>query len=177
VQADKVKVEKKDDVVVVTVPKRTASVPAVAAASPAPAASASPSGSPVDWADAMLAQMNRMQARLNESIHDVFQNDLMTGASTWQLGSAMNIEDQKDKYVVHFYLPDKNLSDAKVNFEKNELHLVAQEEKKSEAAAGTLQSTTVARYETMTTLPGPVQDSEMKVDRKEDSVTVTLPKA
>lgn len=177
VQADKINVEQKDDVVVISLPKITPSAPAVAAASPAATATASPSGSPADWADTMLAQMNQMQMRLNQTVHDVFQNDMTLGASTSQLGSAMNIENQSDKYIVHFYLPEKNLSDVNVKFENNQLHLTAQEQKKSDAAAGDMQGMTVARYETMTTLPGPVKDAEMKVERKEGSVVVTLPKA
>lgn len=176
VQTDKVDVQQKQDVVVITVPKTTASAPAIAAASPAPTATASPSESPADWADAMLAQMNQMQAKLDQSVRDVFQNDSASGASNSQLGSAMNIDDQADKYVVHFYLPDKNLSDVNVKFENNQLHLTAQEQKKSDAAAGDMESS-VARYETMTTLPGPVKDADMKVARKEGSVVVTLPKA
>ncbi len=174
VQTNKVDVQQKQDVVVITVLKSSASAPAVAAASPAPAATASPSESPADWADTMLAQMNQMQAKLDQSVRDVFQND---SASSSQLGSAMNIDDQAEKYVVHFYLPDKNLSDVNVKFENNQLHLTAQEQKKSDAAAGDMQGMTVARYETMTTLPGPVKDADMKVERKKGSVVVTLPKA
>jgi HSP20 family molecular chaperone IbpA len=178
VNDNNVQVEKKNNVVVVTVPKASASAPAVAAASATPAATAtaSPSESSTDWADQMLAQMNQMQARLDQSIREVFQNDALS-TSTSQLGSAMNIEDQKDKYVVHFYLPDKNLSDVNVKFENNQLHLTASEQKKSDAAAGNMESTTVAHYETMTSLPGPVKEAEMKVERKEGSVLVTLPKA
>jgi HSP20 family molecular chaperone IbpA len=177
VQPDKVNVQKKDDVVVISVPKTTVGPPTVAAATPAPTETSSPSGSPADWSNEMLAQMNRMQARLNQTVRDVFQNDVVAGASTSQLGSAMNIEDQKDKYIVHFYLPDKNLSDVNVKFENDALHLTAQAQKKSDTAAGNTQSTSVERYETMTTLPGPVKDADMKVERKEGSVLVTLPKA
>ncbi len=125
----------------------------------------------------MLSNMNQMQAKLSQSVRDVFQNDLSIGASNSLLGSAMNIEDQSEKYVVHFYLPDKNLSDVNVKFENNQLHLTAQEEKKSDAAAGDMQGTSVSHYETMTSLPGPVKDADMKVERKEGSIVVTLPKA
>ena len=178
VQADNVKVEKKDDVVVITVPKATVSAPAVAAVTPVPTATAS-FASGADWADTMLSQMNQMQAHLNQSIQDIFHNDLMAGASTSQLGSAMNLEDLPGKYVVHYYLPGRNLSDVNVKFENGQLHLSAQKQQKTsdDTAAEKTQSTTVARYESMTTLPGPVKESEMKVDRKEGSVVVTLPKA
>ena len=120
-----------------------------------------------------------MQAQLNQTVRDVFQDDRTLGASTSQLGSAMNIENEADKYVVHFYLPDPKLSDINVKYENGQLHLTAQEQQKqtSDMAAGNQPSTTVARYESMTTLPGPVKDSGMKVDRKEGSVVVTLPKA
>ncbi|HJT82470.1 MAG TPA: Hsp20/alpha crystallin family protein, partial [Chthoniobacterales bacterium] len=138
---------------------------------------ASPGGSPDAWADTMLRQMNEMQARLNQTVQDVFQNDLTLGASTSQLGSAMNIQNEKDKYIVRFYLPNENFSDVNVKFENNQLHLVAREQNKNTTAAGDMQSMSVARYETMTTLPGPVKDADMKVDRKEGSVVVTLPKA
>jgi HSP20 family molecular chaperone IbpA len=91
----------------------------------------------------------------------------------------MNLEDQPGKYVVHYYLPGRNLSDVNVKFENGQLHLSEQKQEKTsdDTAGGKTQSTTVARYESMTTLPGPVKESEMKVDRKEGSVVVTLPKA
>ncbi len=177
VKTNNVNVEKKDDVVVITIPKATVSAPTVAATTAEPTATASSSGA--DWADTMLSQMNQMQARLNQSIHDIFQNDLQAGASTAQLGSAMNIEEQPDKYIVHYYFPDRNLSDVNVKFEDGQLHLSAQRQKKTsdDTTGGKTQSTMVARYESITTLPGPVKESEMKVDRKNGSVIVTLPKA
>ena len=94
----------------------------------------------------------------------------------------MNVEDEGNQYVVHFTLPDTDLSDVKVNFENGQLHLIAQEQKTA-TARGRLRSGNRSeaiekgRYEEMVTLPGPVKESEMKVDRKGSTVVVTLPKA
>ena len=178
-QADKNKVEKKDDVVVVTVPKTSASEPAVAAASPTPAADAA-AASPAETRDTMLEHFARMQDRLNRTIREVFGSDLAAGASNTQVAAATKVDEQKDEYVVHFSLPDRDLSKVNVKFENGFLHLTAEEQKKAstETAAGAAQNTYAsARYEEMITLPGPVKDAEMKVERQGGSVIVTLPKA
>lgn len=76
-------------------------------------------------------------------------------------------------------MPDRDLSNVDVKFENGHLHLTAREEKStsSNAAAGTMQNVERGRYEEMIALPGPVKDSDMKVDRKGASIVVTLPKA
>ena len=76
-------------------------------------------------------------------------------------------------------MPDRDLSNVDVKFENGHLHLTAREEKSasSNAAAGTMQSVERGRYEEMIALPGPVKDSDMKVDRKGASIVVTLSKA
>ena len=198
VQADKIRVDKKQNVVVITVPKTAASAPAVAKNSPAPAvannspaagvasnspapnASASPWASPADSDTAMFQQLARMQSEMDQEIHKIFQNDFAEGASTSQLGSAVNVDDQKDKYVVHFYLPDQKASDVDVKFQDGQLRLTAEEKNNNTSnttANGTTQSSSAARYEEMLTLPGPVKQNQMTVDRKAGSVVVTLPKA
>jgi HSP20 family molecular chaperone IbpA len=77
-----------------------------------------------------------------------------------------------------FTLPDRNLSNVDVKFENGHLHLTAREEKStsSNAAAGTMQSVERGGYEEMIALPGPVKDSDMKVDRRGASIVVTLPR-
>ena len=85
------------------------------------------------------------------------------------------MDDQKDKYVVHFALPNRDVSNVNVNFENGELHLSAQEQKSS--STNSQQSIERGRYQEMITLPGPVKQSEMKVNRQANAVVVTLPKA
>lgn len=176
VQADKINVEKKEDVVVVTVPKISPSEPTLATAATAPAATASPAGT----LDTMTEQFARMQDRLNQTIRDVFGNDLAAGASQAQVKAATKVDEQSDKYVVEFSLPDRDLSDVNVKFEDGLLHLTAEQEKKaSDQAASDASKKTYAsaRYEEMITLPGPVKDADMKVERQGGSIVVTLPKA
>ena len=101
------------------------------------------------------------------------------GSNALRLGSSVNIDDEKDKYVVHFALPQQDISNVKVNLENGELHLSAQEQKNTSnsAASGTAETVERGRFEEMITLPGPVKESEMKVNRQANAVVVTLPKA
>lgn len=127
----------------------------------------------------MSNQFAEMQRRMDQTFRDVFGPDTSSGTSAAQLGSAVNVDEQSDKYVVHFYLPDRDLSNVKVNFENGRLALTAEEQKSStnKSATGVAESTTAGRYEEMITLAGPVKDQEMKVERKSGEVIVTLPKA
>jgi HSP20 family molecular chaperone IbpA len=123
--------------------------------------------------------MNQMQMRMDQIFRDAFPNDLLNGANLFRLGSTVNIEDQKDSYIVHFTLPERDLDHVNVKFENGRLHLTAEEQKggSSNAAPGTMESVERGRYEEMIALPGPVKESEMKVNRQANAVVVTLPKA
>jgi HSP20 family molecular chaperone IbpA len=179
VRADQLTVERKQNVVVITVPKSTT---AVAAVSPIPSPSPTTSSSPLslaNWDERMLEDMRRMQAQMDQVFRNAFPNDQLNGTNLRRLGSTVNVEDQNDKYIVHFALPNRDISSVNVEFKDGRLHLTAQEQKNtsSNRAAGTMQSVESGRYEEMITLPGPVNDSKMTVDRKDGSVVVTLPKA
>ena len=179
VRADEMKVERKQNFVVITIPKST---PAVAAASPEPTSEATAPSSAIaatDWDQRMLDEMNRMQTRMDQVFRDAFPSDLLNSANMLRLGSTVNVEDQKDKYVVHFTLPNRDLANLDVKFENGRLHVTAQEQRTtaSNTSPGKMEAVERGRYEEMITLPGPVKDSDMKVDRKGASVDVTLPKA
>jgi HSP20 family molecular chaperone IbpA len=179
VRADEMKVDRRQNFVVVTIPKST---PAVAAASPAPPPEATATSSPfagTDWDQRITDEMNRMQARMDQVFQDAFPSDFLNSANALRLGSTVSIDDQKDQYVVHFALPSRDLSNVNVKFENGRLHLTAQEEKSTStnAAPGTMESVERGHYEEMIALPGPVKDSEMKVERKGETIDVTLPKA
>ncbi len=183
IKADQMKIDRKQNLVVITIPKANA---AVAAASPAvspmepEAPGAGPETSPATWDERLANEMERMETQMDQVFKNAFPNDLLNGTSTLRLGSTMNIEDQDNNYVVHFTLPDTKMSDVQVNFENGQLHLVAREQKSNTMASpspGTIESMEKGRYEEMITLPGPVKESEMKVGRKGSTVVVTLPKA
>lgn len=179
VRADQMQVDRKPNVVVITIPKSNSAV-AVASPQPSPGASVSGSTSAIaDWDQRMIDDMRQMQARMDEVFRNVFPSDILNGTNMLRLGSSVNVEDQKDKYTVHFILPDRDLSNVKVDYQNGELRLTAQEEKKtsSNAAPNLMERVERGRYEEMITLPGPVKESEMKVNRQANAVVVTLPKA
>ena len=181
VKADQMKIDRKQNMVVITIPKTT---PAVTAASPAPTSTVSASPSPAiassDWDDRMLQDMDRMQARMDQIFRDGFPNDLLNGTSMLRLGSTVKVDDEGDKYVVHFTLPRTDLKNADVKYENGRLMLTASEEKNTTAGSpspGTMSTVETGNYEQMITLPGPVKDAQMKVERKNGAIVVTLPKA
>jgi HSP20 family molecular chaperone IbpA len=156
----------------------------VAVATPEPSASAAPSVSGTntviaDWDQRMIDDMHRMEAQMDQVFRNAFPSDILSGANMQRLGSSVNVENQKDKYIVHFTLPGHDLNNVKVDFENGELHLAAQEEKKtsSNAAPNTMQSIERGHYDEVITLPSPVKENEMKVNRQANAVIVTLPKA
>ncbi|MFZ3377691.1 MAG: Hsp20/alpha crystallin family protein, partial [Chthoniobacterales bacterium] len=164
--------------VVISVPKSTPSTVATTSAqSPAPTVAASPAlgGALSGWDQRMIDDMRQMEGRMNTMFENAFPNDLLNGSTVLELGSTVNVDDQKDKYVVHFALPNRDVSNVNVNFENGELHLSAQEQKTN--STNSQQRIERGRYEEMVTLPGPVKESEMKVNRQANAVVVTLPKA
>jgi HSP20 family molecular chaperone IbpA len=96
-----------------------------------------------------------------------------------RLGSSVNVNNEKDKYIVHFALPHRDLANVKVDYENGELRLSASEQKKTQngSAPNTMESFERSRYEEAISIPGPVKENEMKVDRQANAVIVTLPKA
>jgi HSP20 family molecular chaperone IbpA len=127
----------------------------------------------------MFAEMQRMQTRMDEIFRTGFPNDLLNGTSMVRLGSTVNVDDQGDKYVVHFTLPRSDMSNVYVKFENGRLSLTAKEEKSttSSPSPGTMSTVESGSYEQMITLPGPVKDADMKVEHKNGTIVVTLPKA
>jgi HSP20 family molecular chaperone IbpA len=178
VQADKMQIRHKQDLVVITVPKTEGS--SVATAPSAAANSARPFASGITDPDQRIVDdMEQMEGRMDQLFHDAFPNGFTSNFNNLRLGSAVNIDDRKNKYVVHFYLPDRNLSDVNVKYQNGKLDLTAQEERHASkrTASGTMQSSENGRYEEMITLPGPVKDKHMIVSRKNGAIDVTLPKA
>jgi hypothetical protein len=59
----------------------------------------------------------------------------------------VNLDDQKDKYVVHFYLLDRNVSDVSVNYKDGQLDLTANQQQNTskQTANGTMQSSASSR--------------------------------
>ena len=172
VRAGQMHIDRKSNMVVITVPKQNPNP--VAQSSPSPEYSP---GLASDWDQRMIDEMRQMEQQMNS----VFENGLPNnnGTNMLQLGSAVNVENQKDKYVVHFTLPTRDVSNVNVDFKDGELRLTASEQKETAASPSPAASTTIesGRYEEMVTLPGPVKEDKMQVNRQANAVIVTLPKA
>ncbi|MGE5213301.1 MAG: Hsp20/alpha crystallin family protein [Nitrospirota bacterium] len=177
VQSEKMKVQRKPDLLVITVPEQTAGSSAVASskATPVPETSAAT----VDaWEDSISKAFARLNTEMDRALNETFPNNFAVGPHASELESAVKMDDQKDKYVVHFYLPEQNISNVKVNFENGKLRLTAQEEPNATpqpGGGGTAEFS--GEYNAMISVPGSVNKNEMKVDRQANAVVVTLPKA
>ena len=158
VESDKMQIDRKKNLVVITLPKAASTI---ATASP----SASPSSSLERFDQSVINRMARMQGRMEQIFQDAFPNDLTIGFNTIQLNSAVHLDNQKDRYVVHFYLPDKDLKNVDVNLKNGELRLMASETEKNQQQG--MSGTESGQYEQLVTLPGPVKEKGMKVVRKE----------
>jgi HSP20 family molecular chaperone IbpA len=175
VKANEMKVEKKADILVVTLPKKTNGMSAAGST----AAAVVP---PVDtWDQQVIREMQQMQARMDRLTHDMLSDIPSPVAITQEpfFGSSVNLENEKDKYVVQFYLPDSNITKVNAEVKDNQLYLKASEESNKETTgkAGSAEEYSSGQYSETISLPGPVRASQMKLDRKEGMVTVTLPKA
>ena len=177
VESDKMHVDRKQNLIVITVPKQTMSNPIASAPATTPGASSGTTAT--TWEDSVFKDFARIQNQMDQAVRDVFPNNPSMGITTSQLESAVNLDDQKDKFVVHFYLPDRNTSNVKVHYKDGQLDLTANQQQSSnrQTASGLVQNSMSGRYEETITLPGPVKDKDMTVNRQAGTVIVTLPKA
>ncbi|HWB59533.1 MAG TPA: Hsp20 family protein [Chthoniobacteraceae bacterium] len=188
VLAEKMKIENKDGFLLVTIPKDKS---AAAAKTIAPATS--PAQTAGQWDSDIVREMQRMQDRMDQFTRDALAGipgaTDTTGATSPVAGagitgglldSSVKLDDQKNQYVAHFYLPDTDTANVKVNVNGDELRLSATNESKKEttgANGAQSQYSAESNYQEEVTLPGPVHADRMTVDRKAGVVTVTLPKA
>ncbi|HEY2711313.1 MAG TPA: Hsp20/alpha crystallin family protein [Chthoniobacterales bacterium] len=173
VQRDKMKIDRKENLVVIDLPKTSASV---AAATPKIHPGVTPPSNDLALLDqSIINRMARMQGRIEQTVRDAFPYDLTSGSNTLQLGSAVNIDEQNNNYIARFYLSDKDLKNVNAELENGNLRLTASETSSSQQAE--MNRTQSGRYEQLVTLPGPVKEKGMKVERNNGTIVVTLPKA
>ena len=122
VESDKMHVDRKQNLIVITVPKQTMSNPIASAPATTPGASSGTTAT--TWEDSVFKDFARIQNQMDQAVRDVFPNNPSMGITTSQLESAVNLDDQKDKFVVHFYLPDRNTSNVKVHYKDGQLDLL-----------------------------------------------------
>jgi HSP20 family molecular chaperone IbpA len=165
-----------DGLIVVTIPKSSGE-----------AAATTPPGRPPanrwdDWDRDVLEQMNRLREEMDRIFGQAFSEfrnrpEFKEFFDQAQFGSSFDVQEESDKYVVRAYLPDRDINNVNVSVEGDVLKLEAQgEDTRQEEGDGSFFSRK-AQYSQVLSLPGPVQADKMTVERKENMLIVTLPKA
>lgn len=93
--------------------------------------------------------------------------------------SSIDVRDKGDHYEVHAFLPGADVNSVKVTADSNNvLHVAATQTKqeKKNTGGGEEMVKEFGDYEQLVTLPGPAQINQMKVDRKDNEVLITIPK-
>jgi HSP20 family molecular chaperone IbpA len=165
-----------DGLIVVTIPKSSGE-----------AAATTPPDSPPanrwdDWDRDVLEQMNRLREEMDRIFGQAFSEfrnrpEFKEFFDQAQFGSSFDVQEESDKYIVRAYLPDRDINNVNVSVEGDVLKLEAQgEDTRQEEGNGSFFSRK-AQYSQVLSLPGPVQADKMTVERKENMLIVTLPKA
>jgi len=173
------RVERKeeDDMIVVTVPKSSG----IADLAPSPDRADSLLSRPSGWESDVLRSMDEMTREMDRIFDDAFREFSLYPEhkgyfDSPRFGSFVDLKDEGSDYVVTAYLPDREVKDVKVAVEGRILKIEARAET---AGDGDAKPSVIRKghYSQLLTLPGPVDADKMKVDRKEEVLTVTLPKA
>ncbi|MCF7674307.1 MAG: Hsp20 family protein [Akkermansiaceae bacterium] len=136
------------------------------------------------WDRDVVDRMERMRREMDRIFADAFREfDREPGSEGFfdlpSFGSAIDLQDEGESYVVRAYLPDRDMDQLGVTVDGQTLKIdaKAQGREVKKGDAGVIRRSRTAGYSQMLTLPGPVQVERMKVDRKENMVVITLPKA
>jgi HSP20 family protein len=165
----------KDNLIVVTVPKGLATAKA----------EASPFGlAPLplsDWDREMFDRMQKMQEDMDRVFDDSFRQfqnepDLKGFFDQRRFGSSVDLQDEGGSYVVKAYLPNRDMQNVSVTLTNQTLNIEAKAQDRKEDGKNGPNIIQEAEYSQEVTLPGPVNASKMKVDKKEGMLIITLPK-
>lgn len=132
---------------------------------------------PIDQMSNIQAEIDRVfqrsldDLRLNPKLN-VFQKE--PGYSL-----SMDVRDLKDRYQVSAFLPDTKTSDVKVKLDGNQLkvNVTNKTTEKEMAKNGESTISELGQYEEVVQLNGALKDDQMKVQRKEHELVITVPKA
>lgn len=139
-----------------------------------------------DPARELFAEMNRLHEEMDRRFERAFGRFHGTPEFERLLQSSfvqtMNVRDEGDRYVAEVELPDRNLEHLDVKLEGQLLRVEMAQEKteaKNADQGGALNSKShfISRFQQAVTLPEPVKADQMKTDRSEGRLVVTIPKA
>lgn len=175
--APKIERAPKDGLIVVTVPKAKGLI----ASTPTPKPIV-PLDSWDSWDRDVLEHINRMQWEMDNIFNQAFTPfrglpEFDGFFNEARFGASFDLQDEGGKYVLRAYLPNRDTSKVNVTVEGQTLKVEASGEDSQKGNDGKVISTHQAQYAQILTLPGPVQADKITIDRKDDMLVVTLPKA
>jgi HSP20 family molecular chaperone IbpA len=130
-------------------------------------------------------EMERMQQEIDRAIQRATEQFRMApnvALAQRDLGfsSKLDLRDRRDHFEIRAWMPDAEAADVNVTTEGDNLLRVAVSHRRQDAKeSGDSASRTVelGRYEQVVTLPEPVKTDELKVERKDRELVITVPKA
>jgi HSP20 family molecular chaperone IbpA len=125
----------------------------------------------------MQAEMDEMFQRSITRFHMNPQMDIFKDDAGYSL--SLDVRELKDRYEVRAFLPDAKASDTKVNLQGNRLEVeVTHKQTQQQQGTNNVASTTEwGRYTQTVELAGKLKSEQMKVERKEHELLITIPKA
>ena len=126
-----------------------------------------------------------MQEEINRAIRGMTEQlELSPGATVFRpdagYSSSFDLHDRNDHYELRAYLPDVKSSDVNVRVDNERtLHVSVTQRKqqKKETGSNSATFTELGQYEQVITLPEAVKSSDMKIDRRDHEIVITIPKA
>ena len=132
---------------------------------------------PIDEINDMQAQMDRMFNQMSEQFRTEPQLSGIVENPSYSV--SLNVRELKDRFEVTAFLPDAKASDVTVKLENNQTLKVNVSNRQSETSNQKNLTTSVAewgQYEQVIQLPAPVKANQMKIERKDHELLITLPK-
>jgi HSP20 family molecular chaperone IbpA len=126
----------------------------------------------------MQMQMDQMFSQMNTQFRQEPQFSALPENSGYSL--TLNVQEQKNRFEVTAFLPDAKASDVHVKLENNQTLKVNVGNEQTQTSSGQNAATSVAewgQYEQVIQLPSPVKADQMKVERHNHELVITLPKA
>jgi len=128
--------------------------------------------------DSMAATIDRMQRQMtqmmNQAIAGLDNNGTAVGMPVMPMlrGGMVDIQDTGKSYVVRAKVPGPATRDVSVSVDNERVLKITAKDESSGSNRYQM-----ANFSQVFTLPGPVDSSKMKVENKNDSLVITLPKA
>ena len=157
---------------------KSAQVTPTTVASPARAPETAQAWNPFQELRDMQRRMDRMFDSMSSQLRLEPRLSLFQDNPGYSL--SLRVQDLKDHYEVRAYLPDAKASDVNVNLIDKQTLKVQVSNKTAEASGqpgASQQVTEWGEFAQVIQLPSPVKDEQMRIDRPNHELIVTLPKA